>query len=937
MVTRETHEAALLERAGELQAIAGALRGARSESGSLVVVQGPAGIGKTALLEAAGAEAEAQGMAVARAAGFEVTQVALGVALRLLVPLVEAHPDGGALFAGAAGRTRPLFGDGGSGVAAGDAFALVDGLGWLCATLAAERPLLLAVDDVQWADDGSLELLRALAGRVDELPICLVAAVRTGEPAAAEIADELSELSELPAIRLQPLSPDATATIARSYLGDGATGSLCEVCARETGGSPLLLREMLRALRERDLESPADLGALDWVGRESIENLVARRLARCSDQTRTLADALSVLGRGATLDEGAALAGIGRDAAARALAELSEAELVQTDPDPRFRNPLLRRVVYQALGEAERADAHLAAARLLADDGPPERAASHLLGEESVAPIGEPWIVPALTDAARAAAGRGGRREASAYLRRALAEVPGDEQRAALLRELGRIAAQARDPAAIEHLEAALELTGDPLERARVALELGDALFYLVQLEKAASVCRRAAQELGPEDRELALILEAKSLNADRLRGAERERPRRLEPEVAGGNSPGERAVLVHVAAEAVATGERSAEAVQEIARRAWADGRLLQEAGAGAPRVSFLGTTLSWAEDFETTLALSDAELELGWRLGSPIAISYALALRSGTYLRLGDLARAEADAEQVVDALPASDPLAHMISYGWLLEAMVERGRAEEARGALEDRGLTGPVPDVGTADFFLLARGDVARACGDPDAALAEYRAAGVRAERSGYLNPAGLAWRSRAALAQLDRGEREDGRSLAVEEVERARRFGAPRALGIALHALGLCSDEAERVAPLREAVESFDRSEARLQRARARISLGAALGEEGEAEEGRQLLEEGMDAAHHLGGHLLVDRAMDGLRALGARPRRPALRGIDALTPQQRRIAELAAVGNTNREIAEGQFLTKRTVELHLTGAFRKLEISSREELPRILS
>ena len=260
-----------------------------------------------------------------------------------------------------------------------------------------------------------------------------------------------------------------------------------------------------------------------------------------------------------------------------------------------------------------------------------------------------------------------------------------------------------RDPEALDDLEAALALCADPVERARISLALGRA--QLPSGPARASGIKLPQRDLRPRRRtpELRLMLEAEALNADRLRGVGRERPRELEGEVAGGSTPGERAALAHVAAEAVATGERNRSEVAEIALRAWHSGTMIAEAGPEAALISFLGTTLAWCEEWTATLELCEAQLEAGRRRHAPVTISYALALRAGNPLRLGDLASAEADAEAVVSSLPASDPLAQMIAFGWLLESLVGRGRAREAAERLSeqrpDRGASGhrhrPLP--------------------------------------------------------------------------------------------------------------------------------------------------------------------------------------------------------------------------------------------------
>ena len=136
---------------------------------------------------------------------------------------------------------------------------------------------------------------------------------------------------------------------------------------------------------------------------------------------------------------------------------------------------------------------------------------------------------------------------------------------------------------------------------------------------------------------------------------------------------------------------------------------------------------------------------------------------------------------------------------------------------------------------------------------------------------------------------------------------------------------------------REAADVLAGSELRLAHARALIDLGAALRRGGHRRDSREPLRDGLDLANRCGSVIETDRAMDELRATGSRPRRPALSGVDSLSAQERRVATMAADGLSNREIAEALFLTRRTVEMHLTGAYRKLDVSGRGELPAALA
>jgi DNA-binding CsgD family transcriptional regulator len=174
-------------------------------------------------------------------------------------------------------------------------------------------------------------------------------------------------------------------------------------------------------------------------------------------------------------------------------------------------------------------------------------------------------------------------------------------------------------------------------------------------------------------------------------------------------------------------------------------------------------------------------------------------------------------------------------------------------------------------------------------------------------------------------------------LAREELELARTWGAPRALSAALRTSGLAEGGSNGLASLEEAVEVVADSPARLEHAKARTEFGAALHRSNRRTEAREHLRRGLELATLCNAAPLATRAETELRATGARPRRIALRGVESLTPSERRVAEMAAQGPTNREIAQALFVTPRTVEVHLTSTFRKLEITSRSQLAAALS
>jgi DNA-binding CsgD family transcriptional regulator len=241
--------------------------------------------------------------------------------------------------------------------------------------------------------------------------------------------------------------------------------------------------------------------------------------------------------------------------------------------------------------------------------------------------------------------------------------------------------------------------------------------------------------------------------------------------------------------------------------------------------------------------------------------------------------------------------------------------------------------PISDAPPWTRVLHTRGLLRAAIGDERGGLADLLAAGEQGQRWNCANPAISWWRSDAALILMRLGELKRARDLADEELELARKFGARRALGIALRAAALTRGQAADLKLLEESVEVLGASGAELEHARALTDLGAAIRRAGRPAKARDPLRRGYELAGRCGATALAERAMQELLAAGARPRRTALSGVESLTPSQLRVAELAAEGMTNREIAQALFVTEKTVETHLGQVYPKLEVSSRAELP----
>lgn len=188
---------------------------------------------------------------------------------------------------------------------------------------------------------------------------------------------------------------------------------------------------------------------------------------------------------------------------------------------------------------------------------------------------------------------------------------------------------------------------------------------------------------------------------------------------------------------------------------------------------------------------------------------------------------------------------------------------------------------------------------------------------------------MPWKPNAALALHRLGRDDDARRLAEEAVDEARRWAAPRALGLALRATGLITG---RDGPLREAVAVLAPTAARLEHARALVDLGAVLRRDNRRSTARDELARGRELAATCGADALAEQARDELVAAGARPRTVAISGPAALTASERRVAELAADGLSNRAVAQALFVSTKTIETHLGHAYRKLGVTGRDEL-----
>ncbi len=917
---------------------------ARAGAGTVVVIHGPPGTGKSALLSAAESEARRSGMTVLAGRGRELERtVALGVATELLAPplLAASAAERARLLTGLAAPAAPLLA-GSAGPDLAVTGATLRGLCWIAAHLAGwnlgaagTRPLLITVDDVQWADAPSLRFLAMLADRADRLPLSLAVALRDGEP-PADVPDDapgLQRLSRHPRARM--LTPAPLTAVAVGQLTAAAFPAagpdLADAVARASGGNPFFTAELLRSLRASG-DTPV-AAAVGQLLPETVLRSVLTRLSLLPRAATTLAASVAVLGDGVPLRRAAAHADLPLIEAEQAADRLAAARLIRDGNPLGFTHALVGAAVYADLPGFARSRAHRRAAELLAAEGESaDRVAAHLLAAE---PEGDQGSVAILTEAAGRALRRGDPAVAARLLQRALAEPPRSPERAGLLIELARAQATGGDTTAHATVSEALTLLGPAEIHARTA-----ALGALAHINRArgerdlAAAAGRAALELlDPRDPAWpdalteylgvatfhpALQSEAGLWVAPVLRDAR------------AGSPPRHVRLLAHVTLRLALGGDPPA-AVRAMAARALSADPQVDPSDHGM-LFALVDHALVIAGEWAAAEAAADAALEAASRRGDLLAYSSGCFHRALSRFRRGALTAALADQEA---AARSGIDAGWGGAIGWVagLGAEIQLDLGDHPAARMSLRRAAECPPDSMDAALVSHARARLALADHDPVTALAAASGAGQHLEQTYRIDHPGLLpWRITAALAAHHLGDHAEAHRLAAAALDRARSTGIAAHIGAALRITGMVARPAADTATLAEAAELLAQTPAALEHARALVELGAALRRAGRREASRRPLRDGLGLADRLQARPLAERARSELVAAGARPRQPATAGIGALTPAERRVALLALHGEGNATIAQTLFVTTKTVETHLSRAYRKLGISGRGQL-----
>jgi tetratricopeptide (TPR) repeat protein len=627
----------LLERDTELGALEN-LVGSGDAGGVVMAIEGPPGIGKTALMAEAKSRGTEAGMRVLSARGSELERsFSFGVVRQLFEPLLGDPDERKRALAGAAETAEPVFSAPAGADAADSSFAALHGLYWLAVNLTAEAPLALVVDDLHWCDRASLRFLAYLARRLEGLPVLTAASLRPAEPGAdpalmAELAGDPIATTLHPG----PLSDAAVAALVRERLGEGAEDAFVAACAQASGGNPLILGELLRGLASEAVAPvAANVGQVRQLGPRAASRSVLLRLARLPEEAVVVARSAAILGDGADLGAVATLSELDEPRAGEATRHLARAEILRPEPPLGFVHPLVREAVLRDLGPGERELGHARAARILAErSAPAEQVAAHLL---AMPRRGEAWVVDTLREAARTALRAGSPDSAVSYLRRALEEPPAEEDRKWVQLDLGLAESLVSGPEAAEHLRAAYDGNADPMQRGWIAMVLGQVLLFTGHGPEAGALVAEALAALPEGATDIALRLSALDYSVGNFGPAGGEIPRHEdEPGTSLGAD-----MLAAVEAHARAMRNHPADRCVALALDALRSGALIADDNGSSPtEATMIVLMLAGRDEADAYTKESLAEAH---RTGSLFAATAAQIFRGWCLLRSGELADAE------------------------------------------------------------------------------------------------------------------------------------------------------------------------------------------------------------------------------------------------------------------------------------------------------
>lgn len=906
----------LLGREAERTRLDALLDAARKGNSGALVIRGEPGIGKSALLRYAVDRGSVLGLTVLTARGLEseseIPFAGLGDLTRPIRKAIDRIPEAqqsalvGAL---ALGPAVPV-----------DRFAICAATFSLLAAAAEDRPLLAVVDDIQWLDSSSVEALLFAVRRLGVEGVAILLAMREGEGHGVQV-------EELPVLRLQGLDEASSVRL----LGQAQyriAGSVAVQLYRAVHGNPLALMEVPPLLSEAErsglepLPEPLPAGA-------RLEQAFLRRLHMLPEvsQRALLVSAASESGDMATIQRALTQLSI----PAEALGPAESAGLIAIDGVAlRFRHPLIRSTVYQAADPVARRNAHHALAEALNAEEVADRRAWHLA---AAATGPDERIASALELAASRSTARSGYVSAGRALARSASLSPLAADRArrlmgaanayqlsghaaealALLDEAGALQPEDRIRSAIEQLRAEIEAwTGHPwaaherMMREAARYEEREPLTAAAMLAMAAVPCVMGAQI-------------AKALETSR-------RARALCDRV-GGPEP---LLVIGLLAESLMLAGRALEAVPLLEDSLQ---RLGDEGTTFVRESQYIYLTLSGLERYEEARRILSAALSAARGASALGVLPFGLGMLSEIEFKSGNLTAAYANASESA-RLAEETGQGSSRSFSVVTLARVEAvlGRDDDCRKHLALATALAREYDVGSIFHYVSsALGLLELGRGRPTEAIAPLEECGRLARTNGLREPNIIQWRPDYVESLARVGRLEEAWKTLADFDEEAERTGRVWALATAARCRGyLSDDEFER--HFERALEFHGRVPSPFEIARTRLCYGEVLRRHRRRVEAREHLAAALETFESIGAEPWADRARTELSATGEKARKRDVASNLTLTPQELQIALAVADGATNREAAAQLFLSPKTVEAHLSSAYRKLGVRSRTEL-----
>jgi DNA-binding CsgD family transcriptional regulator len=903
-----------LDRTTEREQLDRLLAHVREGQSEVLVLRGEAGIGKTALLR----------YAARQASGFRVAQVA-GVEAEMELPFASAHQLCGPMLARLDALPRPQR-DALSvalGLAAGevpDPFLVALAVLSLLSAVAEERPLLCLVDDAQFVDAASVQVLAFVARRLGAESVALMFAVR--EPA------EMRALQDLPQVSVGGLDEHDARELLAAVVPGRIDARVRDRVVAETRGNPLALLELPRGMSAAELGGGYELPLVVDLPRRLEDNYL-RQVAELPAASRRLLvlAAADPVGDAVLVWRAARRLGLERGA----LEPAQEADLLEIGGEVRFRHPLVRSAVYRAASPEERREVHGALAEALDVQLEPDRRAWHRAG---AAPGPDEDIASELERSADRARARGGLAAAATFLRRSVALT---QDRARLVNRALAAAEADTQSGAFDAARGMLAIAEaeafDSLGRARVTLLRGQIAAAQGLSSDVAPLLLEAARQLEPLDLDLARETYVNAFGAAAW----------------GGAASADDMLAVGRAVRALPRPIKTPRAVDTLLDgiallitegHAAAAPALLRAASAFAGNDVSVAESLRWGWfataasnslwDDDGLRAVCARQLGLARDAGALVQLPAHLGALSTATARAGDFATAARLIGEVKWITEATG-----IRVAPNAETLVLALRGSEAEAEALFAEVSARAMDLRQGNTETYTRWAASILCNGLGRYEDAYEAAAAASSTPGFWCPA--MWASPELVEAASRIGALDVAREAVERLtETTRAASTDFGLGVEARSRALVSEGEEAEELYRQAIHRLGRTRLRVDLGRSHLLYGEWLRREGRRRDAREQLRTAHRMFTEMGIEGFAERARRELLSTGASVRRSRPETRDDLTPQERQIAWLARDGFSNSEIAARLFLSPRTIEWHLRHVFAKLGIHSRRQLAHAL-